>query len=75
MLRLAFAILVFAVVLMVVATPSPAAERFAGITERGRLVGFTSQNPYALTRPKVVRGLAAGERIAALRRGVRGRGR
>jgi hypothetical protein len=72
MLRLPLAIFVFAVLFMVLATPSPAAERFAGVTERGHLVGFTSQNPFALTRPRVVRGLAAGERIVALGRGARG---
>ena len=54
------------------ASPAPAAERFAGLTERGQLVGFTSQNPYALTKPQTVRGLAPGERLVALGRGARG---
>ena len=72
MLRLSIAIFVFAVLLLVLASPSPAAEQFAGITERGQIVGFTSQNPFALTTPKTVRGLAAGERIVALGRGARG---
>ena len=72
MLRLSIALFVFAVLLLVLASPSPAAERFAGVTERGHIVGFTSQNPFALTKPKTVRGLAAGERIVALGRGARG---
>jgi hypothetical protein len=72
MLRLSIALLVFAVLLLVLASPSPAAEGFAGITERGRLVGFTSQNPYALTTPKRVRGLAPGERLVAIGRAARG---
>jgi hypothetical protein len=72
MLRLSLALLACALVLAVVATPAPAAEQFAGVTEQGRLVAFTSQNPYALTKPKTVRGLAAGERLVALGRAARG---
>ena len=72
MLRLSIAVFVFAVLLIVLATPAPAAERFAGVTERGQIVGFTSQNPYALTKPKTVRGLAPGERLVALGQGARG---
>ena len=73
MLRLSLALVVLAVLLLVLASPSPAAERFAGVTERGHIVGFTSQNPFALTKPKTVRGLAAGERIVALGRPTRAR--
>jgi hypothetical protein len=72
MLRLSIALFVFAVLLVVPATPAPAAERFAGVTERGQIVGFTSQNPYALTKPLSVRGLAPGERLLALAQGARG---
>jgi hypothetical protein len=72
MLRLPIALVLLAVLLAVPATPSPAAEQFAGVTERGRLVGFTSQNPYALTTPRAVGGLAAGERLVALGRAARG---
>ena len=72
MLRLALALFVLAVVFAVFATPAPAAEQFAGVTERGRLVRFTSQNPFALSRPQTVRGLAPGERIAALGQAARG---
>ena len=72
MLRLSFAVFVFAVLLIVLATPAPAAERFAGLTERGQIVGFTSQNPFALTKPKPVRGLAPGERLVAVGSGLRG---
>jgi hypothetical protein len=72
MLRLSIALFVFALLLAVIATPAPAAERFAGVTERGQIVGFTSQNPFALTRPKSIRGLAAGERLVALGSGARG---
>jgi hypothetical protein len=72
MLRLTIALVVFTVLLVVLATPAPAAERFAGVTERGQIVEFTSQNPYALTKPKTVRGLAAGERLVALGQGARG---
>lgn len=72
MLRLSIALFAFAVLLVVLATPAPAAERFAGLTERGRLVGFTSQNPYALTTPQTVSGLAAGERLVALGSAARG---
>jgi uncharacterized protein DUF4394 len=72
MLRLSLALLASAVVLAVVATPAPAAEQFAGVTEQGRLVGFTTQNPFALTKPKTVRGLAPGERLVALGRAARG---
>jgi hypothetical protein len=69
---LTLALLIFAVVFAVVVAPAPAAERFAGITESGRLVGFTSQNPYALTKPLSVRGLAPGERVVALGQAARG---
>jgi hypothetical protein len=72
MLRLSLALLAFVLVLAVVATPAPAAEQFAGVTEQGQLVGFTSQNPYALTKPQRVRGLAPGERLVALGRAARG---
>jgi len=72
MLRVSLALLAIAVVLAVVATPAPAAEQFAGVTERGSLVGFTSQNPFALTRPRRVVGLAPGERLVALGAGARG---
>ncbi|MEO8690157.1 MAG: DUF4394 domain-containing protein [Solirubrobacteraceae bacterium] len=72
MLRLSIALFVSALLLVVLATPAPAAERFAGLTERGRLVGFTSQNPFALTKPVTVGGLAAGERLVALGSAARG---
>jgi hypothetical protein len=51
MLCLSFALLAAALALAVFATPAPAFEQFAGVTERGSLVTFTSQNPYALSRP------------------------
>ncbi|MEA2134647.1 MAG: hypothetical protein QOC68_2556 [Solirubrobacteraceae bacterium] len=72
MLRLPIALFVLAVLFAAFATPAPAAEQFAGVTERGRLVRFTSQNPFALTRPQTVRGLAAGERLVALGQAARG---
>ena len=70
--RLCLALLAAAVVPAALAPSAPAFEQFAGVTERGSLVAFTSQNPYALTTPRAVRGLAAGERLVALGRGARG---
>jgi hypothetical protein len=68
MLRLAFAV---AAVLLVPAQ-AQAFEGFVGVTERGSLVRFSSQNPYVLSSPKRVLGLAPGERIVALGKSARG---
>jgi hypothetical protein len=72
MRRLCLTPLATALALGVLAAPAPAFEQFAGVTERGSLVTFTSQNPYALSRPRAIQGLAAGERLVALGRGARG---
>lgn len=62
MLRLSLILLA----LSVLPAQAHAAEGFLGVTEQGRLVGFTSQQPFALSTPVSPRGLAAGERIVAL---------
>jgi hypothetical protein len=63
-----------AALLALLALPSVAraADGFAGVTERGSVVRFTSETPYSLTTPKRPTGLAPGERIVALGRGQRG---
>ena len=68
MLRLALAVLA----LLVLPASAGAYEGFVGVTERGSLVRFTSQNVFALSTPKPVTGLVAGERLVALGRGARG---
>lgn len=61
-------LLLTAFTLLAAAAPAGAAtQQFAGTLEDGRrLVTFTAQSPGALTAPRVLRGLAAGERLLAL---------
>jgi Domain of unknown function (DUF4394) len=62
------------VLLATLALPAQAhaAEGFVGVTERGSLVRFTTEAPYALTTPKRPTGLEPGERIVAMGRAARG---
>ena len=69
--RIALALLAAASSLAVPAS-APAAERFAGVLEDGRLTTFTVPYQWALTTPVAPRGLAAGERLVALGVGPQG---
>jgi hypothetical protein len=71
MLRASLA-LVAAAAALAVPTSAHAVEGFAGVTESGSLVRFTTEAPYALTAPRSPRGLAPGERLVALGKGARG---
>jgi hypothetical protein len=68
MLRLSLALLG----LLAVPAQAHAVEGFVGVTERGSVVRFSTESPYALTTPKRPTGMAPGERIVALGRGERG---
>jgi hypothetical protein len=68
MLRLTLAL----AALLALPAQASAVEGFAGVTERGSLVRFSSENVFALSKPARMTGLAAGERIVALGKGARG---
>jgi hypothetical protein len=71
MSRLALA---FTVVVTVLLLPASAhgAEAFLGVLEDGRMVRFTSQEPFALSTPRRPVGLAPGERLVAVSDGPQG---
>jgi hypothetical protein len=60
------------VTLLLLPAPAHGAEGFLGILEDGRMVRFSSQEPYALSTPRTPVGLAPGERLLALSAGPRG---